>query len=83
MRGQLVIVRSYLDKMSIMKVWDVGKRVIYVVSNEQYRLLLKNDPMAVGPIGIQKKDVYSYDPKYADPNRNQNFDWSQIKRFAD
>jgi hypothetical protein len=83
MRGQMVIVRAYSNKMSTLRVWDVGEKVVYVASDEQYKLLLKNDPSAIGPVGIPKEDVYCFDPSLISPNQGQNNDWSKMKRYID
>jgi hypothetical protein len=82
MRGDLVIVRAYRGKPFVMKVWEVGKRVIYLAKEEQFLYLLSNDSRAVGPIGFPKEDVFKFDPTIAKVidrfSEEKVFDWERL-----
>ena len=85
MRGDVVILRAYLGRPYIMKVWEMGKRVVYLAKEEQYLYLLSNDSRAVEPIGFPKEDVFEFNPKIAKAidtlSEGKSFNWEKLTPF--
>jgi hypothetical protein len=65
-----------------MKVWEMGKRVVYLAKEEQYLYLLSNDTRAVEPIGFPKEDVFKFDPGIAKAidrfSEGKAFNWEKL-----
>jgi hypothetical protein len=83
MRGELVIVRAYRNRPLIRRVWDIGKRVVYITSEQEYQKLISGKP-SIGAIGFPKEDVFKYDPNVAKDVDNHEIcpiDWSKLTRF--
>jgi hypothetical protein len=85
MRGDMVIVRAYRGRPFIMKVWEVGKSVIYLTKEEQFLYLLSNDSRAVGSIGFPKEDVFKFDPIAAEEidrfSEEKVFEWNKLTPY--
>jgi hypothetical protein len=85
MRGETVIVRAYRGRPFLMKVWEVGKEVVYLTKEEQFLYLLSNDSRAIGPIGFPKEDVFKFDPIIAKEvdrfSEEKAFDWNKLKPY--
>jgi len=68
-----------------MKVWEVGKSVVYIASDEQFQYLLSNDSRAIGPIGFPKEDVFKFDSTVAKTldrlSEGKSFNWEKLTPF--
>ena len=79
LQGEIVIVKAFMGKPLVRRIWGVGERVVYITNDEQFKLLMNKDQNAIGPIGFPKKDVFRYDHKIAKYiNNKHGFDWSGL-----
>lgn len=79
MRGSLVIARDYSGSALVMRVWDIGRRLVYLSDECQFQQLSTGLP-ALTPIGFPREDVFAYDPE-AIKTGNGSFDWSSLRNF--
>jgi hypothetical protein len=69
MRGETVIVRTYGNQPSALKVWDADSKHVCVCDEEIYQLLSLGISER-NPIGFPREDVFYYDPKL----------WQEVER---
>ncbi len=79
MHGETVVVRAFGGVPLIRKVWEVGEDVVYLVSDNHYNLLTKEDPRAIGPIGFPKEDVFLYEPEIVKLNKKTIPRWEKLR----
>lgn len=76
MRGDQVIVRDWLNRPLVRKVWSIGKGRIFVTNDLVYKELAEGRTELM-PIGFPVEDVFRYD---ADAARDieSGVDWSKL-----
>jgi hypothetical protein len=80
MRGSLVIARDYMGAALVRRVWDSGRRVIYLSEESQFQQLSTGGSGLV-PVGFPAEDVFAYDPAVAQVIQNGSVAWSSLRRF--
>jgi hypothetical protein len=80
MKGSLVIARCYEGLPVVLRVWEMGNRVIYLSEDSQFQKLMAGME-ALPPIGFPPDDVFAYDPKLSGRMSGHSIDWSKLPRF--
>lgn len=80
MRGNLVIARCYGGSPAVLRIWELGRNVVYLSEESQYQLLCTGK-MALAPIGFPLEDVFMYDPRAVELIAGGSLDWSSLNRF--
>ncbi len=77
--GALVVVKTANGVPVLLRVWEIGERVIYCCSNRQYEALIQGNN-AAPPIGFPKRDVFLAPEQSI--IKNKNVDWDHLTNFA-
>ena len=82
LKGRVVLVKAMGGIPRVRRLWDLGKRVAYVCSEEQYRRL-HSGLLAASPIGFPKGDVYIVAAQDAARyERDGKAEWDQLPSLA-
>ena len=80
MRGSLVIARDYKSQPLVRRVWESGRKVVYLCEETQFQRL-STGMDGLKPIGFPAEDVFDYDPSAEEAMRIGTLDWSVMRRF--
>ena len=81
MKGSLVIARCYEGLPAVLRIWDLGRKVIYLSEESQFQRLMSGME-AMLPIGFPPEDVFAYDPSFAENVSTRSVDWNLLRTFS-
>ncbi len=84
MKGDQVVIRTFGGEPRIVRVWEIGEKVIAICSEENYQNLIlgKN---GLSPVGFPKKDVFRYNPSQEKMLKNWRNDpalWQHLSSYV-
>jgi hypothetical protein len=80
MRGTLVIARDYSGAPLVRRVWDTGRRLVYLSEETEFQQLSTGRGGLI-PVGFPAEDVFAYAPEVMGEIANGSLDWSSLQRF--
>lgn len=81
MPGDYVVARSFGDVPLIRRVWDEGKDVVYICTEERYSQLLAGET-DLPPVGFPKSDVFEYDEDTFGELMGDPSAWRKLKTWS-
>jgi hypothetical protein len=79
-RGSLVIARDYKGCPLVRRVWDLGRKLVYLSEERQFQQLSTGCTGLI-PVGFPAEDVFAYDPQAAEAIASGSMDWGSLRRF--
>lgn len=77
MRGDIVIARTYGDKLLVRRIWDEEEDIIYITDDAQFELLNKKEN-ALQPMAFHREDIFKFNAAFA---KSKNMDWKKLKPY--
>lgn len=78
MRGSNVIVRDFMGKPLVRRLWAIEGNIAYIVRDAEYQRLSAGEE-AISPIGFPIEDVFEFDADAAEMAAGGNsFDWKVL-----
>jgi hypothetical protein len=84
MKGDTVVVRAYGGEPKVVRVWDIGEKVILICSEENFQTLSKGKK-GLWPVGVPKETVFRYNPQQVSILKNWQNDpslWEHLKLYV-
>jgi hypothetical protein len=77
MRGQVVVCRDFMGVPLVRKVWEEGKSLVFIHTDDQFEAHAKGLPF-LEPVGFPLKDVFFHAPAIVD-SRDR---WSLLRPYT-
>lgn len=81
MKGDLVVVRGYMNEPAVVRVWRESDEVVEVLAEGDYAAALERGFEVVWPVGVRREDVFAFDEAAAGRLRGGSTAWNELRAY--